>query len=139
MIIKEEIYNQLLKCPPVPPEIGGLLGGKDLIVNTVLFDKGLEKKTGIKYVPDINFLNECISRWYDEGINFYGIFHSHLQKWSTLSSDDEKYIEAIMNAMPKEIESLVFPLVFPGVAVVSYKAIKNKLNVCIIKDDINII
>lgn len=135
----EQVYNRLLKCPQVPPEIGGLLGGNNLIISTVIFDDGFIENSGIKYVPNINYLNQCICEWYENGIEFYGIFHTHSKNWPTLSNEDQKYIEVILNAMPDDINQLYFPLVFPRDKVIMFSAVKNKETFHIFNEDIEII
>lgn len=139
MIIKKEIYELLLKCPQVPPEIGGILGGKDYIIDNMIADKGKQFTSGIKYVPNVDFINRTISTWNDSGIDFYGMFHTHSQRWTTLSCEDKKYIEVIMKAMPNEVESLFFPLVFPGCIVKAFRAVKNCGKIYIVEEETTII
>lgn len=139
MIIRRNIYCQLLQCPKVPPEIGGILGGEDGIISMAMFDKGKMQDTGIKYIPNTKFLNNCIYNWKGKKISFYGFFHTHSPQWPNLSGDDKRYIETIMNSMPDEIETLYFPVVIPKDRILSFRAAKGQSNVYIIKDDIKII
>lgn len=139
MIIKKEIYEKLLQCPHVPPEVGGILGGNNFIIDNVIVDNGKAVNAGIKYVPDVTFINQHILMWHNSGIDLYGIFHTHSKQWMTLSGGDKKYIEIIMKFMPDEITSLLFPLVFPGYTVKAFRAVKEYEKVYMIEEKIKII
>ena len=72
------------------------------IIDIVIFDSGIKehKNSGIKYVPDIKFLNNCLSIYNKQGKRFLGMFHTHARQWKNLSNDDIHYIKNIMRAMP---------------------------------------
>ena len=129
----------LLQCPQVPPEIGGILGGKDCVIEKMIIDRGKKSYVGIRYVPDVIFINKCIAEWEDLQIEFYGMFHTHLSRWETLSNRDKEYIGCIMNAMLDQVESLYFPLVFPQDKVKFFKAVKSNNKICISEEKIEII
>lgn len=138
MLITKEVFNELLNCPIVPPEIGGILLGNSSIIDTVVFDSGIkeQKNTGIKYVPDVKFLNKCLSIYNKQGKKFWGMFHTHACQWKNLSNNDIHYIKNIMRAMPSEIEYLYFPLVFPRENIKAYKAQKKSFQIIINKSEI---
>lgn len=140
MKIKEEIYLQLLACPTVPPECGGIIGSKNgEIITHAIFDNYNKADEGIVYIPNTQFLNQTIKKWAKCGIKFLGIFHTHAPQWPTLSNGDKVYIIDILNAMPATIQFLYFPLVFPGEKIKNYIAKKNGNTVNIVDDDIEII
>ncbi|MBO5163914.1 MAG: hypothetical protein J6B75_05635 [Ruminococcus sp.] len=126
MRITGDIYNLILsKMPVVPPETGGIIGSVDDIICTVVFDmKNTETKSAV-YVPDIYFLNECISEWAEDNIRFEGIFHSHPYGQNYLSVADVEYIEKIMQELPENINQLYFPIVFPKHEIISFRAEKS--------------
>lgn len=138
-MIRKEVYEKLLQCPSVPPEIGGILGGKKCIIEKVIIDIGKNSNIGIKYIPDVLFLNSRIAEWSHCKVDFYGIFHTHSRRWTTLSFEDKKYIELIMRAMPDEVKELFFPLVIPKDIVKAFRAVKTDEKIDIIEEEINII
>lgn len=140
MKIIESIYLQILDCPDVPPECGGLLGAENgEVVNHVVFDSGLQSsETGI-YIPNIPFLNDILREWGEHGIEFKGIFHTHAVQWPVLSKDDKVYINEILNAMPTSIQFLYFPLVFSKRNIKGYCARRTGITIDIIDDNITII
>ena len=129
MKIQRGVYEQLLKCPQVPPETGGILGGNHSVIHTVRFDRGALHDPGVTYMPNTVFLNRCIKAWSTAGIDFYGIFHTHAQQWPTLSGADKGYVHKIMWALPSSVQELYFPLVFPGCTVKWFRAHKTPRNV----------
>ena len=140
MKILIEIYNQILACPKVPPESGGILGTSDRKnIDYVVFDRGLSKENGGIYIPNIDFLNRTIEKWSMMGIEFCGIFHTHVSQLSMLSNKDKEYIIDIINAMPSNVRLLYFPLVFPGKNMKGYIAERRGGAVNIIDDDIEIV
>jgi len=139
MKINENTYNHIItKCSNNPGETRGIIGGKNNIISAFEFDKGMAESKQ-HYFPDIEKLNTCIENWQNENIKFYGIVHSHFREEKELSFGDTKYIHIIMEAMPKNIRFLYFPIVLPQKELVSFKAlwVKNEIN--IINDDIKII
>jgi hypothetical protein len=122
MNIHENAYLDLLyNCPPVPPEAGGILGGKDDVITTVIFDVSNAPDYG-GYTPNVANLNAVIASWADNNIDFMGIFHSHCPSGISLSRNDRIYIEKIMVSMPHTIYRLYFPIVIPGGKVIPYVA-----------------
>lgn len=125
MKIKRKTYDLMLNSmPDNPPEIGGIIGGKNEIISVYQIDNGMNPR-GCFYIPDVDMLNEVIENWEAENINFYGLFHTHFFDVKTLSEGDIKYIKIIMEAMPYFIKELYFPIVvMPGRQMISYKAVK---------------
>lgn len=112
----------------LPPETGGILGSydKELIDEVVIDSPSPTNTRPCSYFPNVDFLNQNIKLWQDNGISFAGIFHTHFAGVKTLSSGDKKYIDAIMKSMPSYIEYLYFPIfVLPDRELVCYKAIRS--------------
>ena len=71
MKITEEIRTQLLNCPIVPPECGGIIGSdRGDIITHVFLDQGCPPEAGVMYIPDIQPLNQTIEQWRAGGIQF---------------------------------------------------------------------
>lgn len=141
MYIFSTLLNDILSSmPSVPPEEGGILGGKSGEICIWKYDEGI-KERGCVYRPNVDFLNRVISLWMEEGYDFMGILHVHFGGAKLLSEGDKRYIEKIMEAMPDFVKTLYFPLVVqPEKEFVSYKAVLNpqgKLE--IVLDDVRII
>ena len=97
MKIQQEIFKQILENSPTPPpEVGGIIGGKDNIITCYFADKGSKDNCYDSYYPDVAVLNKQISIWKKNGIDFYGIFHTHFEGDSVLSCSDRRYIIKIM-------------------------------------------
>ena len=88
MILTKLVYDQLLNCSKVPPEIGGILGSRDKIVNKVIFDKGISTANDCVYIPNVYQLNQLILQWSKMKITFSGMFHTHADQWSAFSMDE---------------------------------------------------
>lgn len=135
--IYDEIFNEMVKqMPVIPPEAGGIMGGKEGRVCRWKFDKGFSPK-GCSYSPDVYVLNEIIAEWIDEGYDFMGIVHVHFGGARGLSDSDKNYIEKIMKAMPDYVEKLYFPIVVqPEGQLFSYVAYQNSLGETVIDEDV---
>lgn len=133
MNIYKCIYNEIINTArSLPPETGGLLGGRDDIVAEVLRDEGLPSDKKCSYYPNIELFNQTIKEWQSRDINFMGIFHTHYWGVNTLSKGDKRYIARIMNSMPEGIDRLYFPiLVMPDKKLVCYVANKKLGNLVI--------
>ena len=119
----------------IPPESGGLLGGRNDVVTNICLDKGILGKHPCSYTPDTRFLNQKINQWAETGIQFMGMFHVHFGGTESLSEGDKEYIVRIMEVMPKKIGCLYFPVVvMPERKVVAYKAVRNNEKVVIKRD-----
>lgn len=120
-------------------ESGGILGRENGVVDHVMIDKGLNSGHSCIYIPDTTFINSCIHKWGDEGIEFCGIYHIHNHDVSSLSVRDREYIETIMRAMPKHISRLYFPIYcIPSCCMVCYKAVINGKTVSVKKEVLDI-
>ena len=117
--IEKNIYDRMLGVVPVPPETGGIIGGRNMRISMIVVE---EPRGDYTYTPDVSFLNSIIAQWGEQGISFYGIFHSHSYQASSLSKADGRYIETIMKAMPETVNALLFPLVLPGRKIIPYLA-----------------
>ena len=124
MRILQDILNEILSEQNTrPPETGGILGGKEDIVQCSFFDKGLLGERICSYAPDTQLLNKVIKNWQLEEIDFMGIYHTHFWNVSTLSDSDRNYIKVIMKNMPSCVKTLYFPVVImPEKKMAAYKA-----------------
>lgn len=138
MRITAEIYKKLLNGTIEDYEVGGILGGRNNIINTICFDKNKPINYVNAYIPNVDFLNSEISKWYNENKEFYGIFHSHTKEQCTLSSGDIKTIKAIMCAI-KCHTKLLFPIVIPNDKVYFYSCRMKNDKIIIHSEKINII
>lgn len=140
MKILRAVYESLLcETPTLPPETGGILGGRCGTITHYRLDKGrCTLASPAHYQPDIELLNRVIQQWQSNKIDFHGVFHSHYPHDTELSFDDRKYITKIMLAMPPEICSLYFPLILPRRAMISYQANRYGSGVHIVCDKIEI-
>lgn len=122
-IYRDILEHLLLLMPQNPPEIGGILGTSNNIIDKFQLDKGLSTTCGCYYTPNTKFLNTIIHSWEKERVKFSGIFHTHFFNVNTLSSGDKKYITEIMQAMPDEIYALYFPIItIPEMSITPYIA-----------------
>lgn len=139
MKIEKCFYESFLSsCPYAPPEIGGILGGKNGVVTDIVIDNRNAVLNKAIYIPDIDFLNFKIEEWEKQNIEFYGIFHTHFSD-NTLSNDDRINIEKVMYSMPKSIIKLYFPIVIPQKEMVVYLAERKNNKINIYLEDIDII
>lgn len=136
MEIEKDIYDQMLGVCPVPPETGGIIGGQDMCISRIVVE---ETRGRYEYIPNVDFLNRTISEWRDKGISFYGMFHSHPACCDRLSRTDEEYIKKIMNAMPGEIDRLMFPLILPGDKIIPFIAKRVNEDVAIEKGELTVV
>ena len=139
--ISGEIFQLILShVPQVPPETGGILGGKNQIITHCVFDNGSSASNGYDiYAPDTHLLNQTIQQWAERGIEFYGIFHSHFPSGTMLSNGDIQYITQIMQTMPPQISALYFPIVIPQNTLIVYRADRQGQTVQIVSVPIEIV
>ncbi len=141
LIMKFEkcFYESFLSsCPYAPPEIGGILGGKNSVVTDIVIDNRSAVLNKAVYIPDIDFLNFKIDECEKQNIEFFGIFHTHISN-NTLSNDDRINIEKVMCSMPKSIIKLYFPIVIPKKEMIAYVAERKNNKINIYLEDIDII
>lgn len=122
MKINSNVYQEILsKLPEKPPEIGGIIGGQNGVVTKYEMDRGTDTGRGCSYAPDVEHLNSTIENWTENGIDFYGIFHTHFFGVRTLSNGDIAYMKKIIEAMPDTKKELIFPVfVLPEKEVIAY-------------------
>ena len=125
----------LAQLPETPPEVGGLLGGQGEEVTTYVLDSGRAGSPPCSYTPNIAYLNDILKDWARNGIVFQGMFHTHFYGVRTLSQGDKNYIFQIMEAMPKQIQRLYFPVVvLPEKELALYKAVRSGGKIEIVED-----
>lgn len=139
MKILTSVYEKMLFCPPVPPETGGIIGEQNGVICNFCCDRGNRCVDSAIYAPDIPFLNSKIQLWQRQNVNFAGMFHSHPAEQEKLSSDDIQYIHTIFNSMPEMIKKLYFPIIIPGMKVLSFRAYRHKSRIVICDDVIDIV
>lgn len=138
MKIKETVFKEIMESPVPPPEVGGIIGGRDDIITCYFADKGSKENCYDSYYPSTDLLNEQIAVWQSRGIEFYGIYHTHFAGDDGLSCSDRRYIVNIMQAMPPQVTWLYFPIVFRDGMLV-YRALREKNTVKILPEEIEII
>ncbi len=121
--IKKSVYESLLYSSPcVPPESGGVIGGNNKIVTCFVADAGKISTEFNRYQPDTDKLNHIISKWFENGINFMGLFHTHPSGDEKLSQADLIYIKSIMTSIKEYTTSLYFPIVIPKEKIIGFCA-----------------
>lgn len=138
MKIKETVFKEIMESPVPPPEVGGIIGGRDDIITCYFADKGSKENCYDSYYPSTDLLNEQIAVWQSRGIEFYGIYHTHFAGDDGLSCSDRRYIVNIMQAMPPQVTWLYFPIVFRDGMLV-YRAVREKNTVKILPEEMEII
>lgn len=135
MKIKKEIFQQIVySLPKSPYETGGFLGGWGNSVCYCVCDK--EKSFYGSYEPNIELLNRTIKEWYDNNIDFLGIYHTHYPSNIYLSKSDELYIRDIMSSVENTTDTLYFPIIIAQKNMYVYKARIYKHNTVIEKDEL---
>lgn len=130
MIILENVFHELVQqLPEHPPEVGGLLGSTENVIDYYWIDQGLENRKKICcYEPNVLTMNQIIEEWEKRKIEFQGIFHVHFWDNSNLSEGDLVYIKTIMKNMPDRIKQLYFPIItMPGKKLFVYVATREKV------------
>lgn len=123
MTIDQHTYHALCTAfSPVPPEAGGILGSRNGCICAFVYDPGTPDMSRNCYTPNVDFLNQVIDQWQEQGITFCGIVHSHPSGHSKLSKPDLSYIQIILDYMPEQIQELFFPIIIPGEGIFPYLA-----------------
>ena len=140
MLIEKKTFWELKQAVfSPPPEIGGILGGKNDIVSFFKIDIPGEKEARYcEYHPNVDYLNSCIEFWINNGIEFLGVFHTHFPGGYELSKQDRSYIKQIVMSMPQKIRHLYFHVFCSG-QLIGYRATRYLDSVHISCDDIKII
>ncbi len=138
MKIEKRILDEIInRTPALPPESGGILGGQNGVVTRYCADAGVAHMPA-RYAPNVDMLNAAITQWRTEGVELYGIYHSHYAKDRMLSKGDMAYIERLMGSLPPSIRSLYFPIVLPRKKVIVYRADRAGGMLCIVCEKIEI-
>lgn len=139
--ILEIVYKQVVQTTPlVPPETGGILGvNYKNIITEYYQDFGTHDSKDFCYIPNVDNFNLIINMWYQKGIQFVGIYHSHNDYDTTLSFKDIKYIKDILISIRDITNILYFPLVFPTQKMIFFKAEMYNTQVNISIEDFKII
>ena len=123
MKILSNVYKEILDLPIVPPESGGIIGGRFDVISEFKIISSKNCECGDLYIPDVDKMNEIISEWYSEGIiDFVGIVHTHRPCSKELSPGDAEYIKRIMTSISNEKKELYFPIVIPQKEIIWYCA-----------------
>lgn len=130
--ILKSVYQQIVEnISLVPPETGGILGADDRNIIVEYFcDSGIGNDD-YSYTPNIKKLNEIIYLWFRRDIKFVGIFHSHTEYDTSLSLKDIEYIKTILLSLNEITDECLFPIVFPRLKMVFFKAKMINSNVII--------
>lgn len=140
MRIEETVYFRLLEsCIKAPPEMGGILGGHSQIIDCFNLIEGKNDNNMAFYSPDVKRMNAVIDLWRQNGVDFYGIFHSHPSCCTALSEEDKKYIVEIMKAMPEQVRFLYFPILIPYKELYVYKAVKSYGKVKLVSENLQVV
>lgn len=139
MKMQRAVYDEILQtCPAVPPESGGLLGGRGGVITQYIADLGLGNGYD-RYVPNVQVLNAVLAEWQKDGVQFCGLYHSHFPQGERLSDADVFYIETILRATANAADTLYFPLVFPKEKMIAYRAALSDGQVRIQPDGITLV
>lgn len=131
MNILKCVCTELLSIDASENETGGILGGSNGIVTKFLPDKNKPVKESYMYIPNIHYLNAVLEKWQRDGVEFYGIFHTHPTGQTTLSEDDRMNIKTIMFSLPESVKKVYFPVIIPNENIYPYAAerVKNEINI----------
>lgn len=121
MKINKKLFNEIINIFEFSPyESGGFLGGCDDTVIKVIYDN--EDFRFAEYKPNNKLLNDILKEWYENDIEFLGIFHTHYPKCTSLSRNDEKFINKFMQEVCDENDIMYFPIVIAKSEMCVYKA-----------------
>ncbi len=138
MKILKDVYLQIMsEYDAVPPEHGGIMGGKNGIVTVYYHDKTDGVTDKAIYEPNAELLNAVIENWDKTGISFYGMVHSHPENETALSDGDMEYIKKLFSSL-EEGAKLYFPIVLPKQTIVPYSVQKSKGIVTAIRERLEI-
>ena len=122
----------------VPPECGGIIGGKDEIITEYYHDFTTSDINSAVYEPNAEELNRVIHNWSERGISFYGMVHSHPENEKMLSEDDISYIKELMCSLTDGTK-LYFPIVFPKQTIVPYGVLLKNGLITIVEEKLEIV
>ena len=142
MFITAASYLKILCVPAhLQSETGGILGGRNQIIDRVCLDSGVYSAAGsFTYTPNSALLNRCIQHWHFSNRSFMGVFHTHPNKpgYDRLSCGDIDYITFFMAVNP-DFSILYLPIIIPGICMIPYYAIRSNGQIQIQKDSVHIL
>ena len=95
-------------------ECGGIFGmNKNGVITHFCPDCFSKQSDRNEYRPSVEWLNKVIQKWFQEGINFCGIIHTHPQGYRELSDADKLYAIRILECNPG-LDSIYFPIITGG-------------------------
>lgn len=122
--IIDKIYFSLGNCKI---EKGGILGGYDNVVSVYEYDQGISNSRNM-YIPNVHCLNVTIQNWYKQGIDFFGLIHTHFD-YATLSYRDVEYARLILSVNNRK--EIFMPILFiKEMQVIGYKVTNTKVEQC---------
>lgn len=131
MIIKKEVVNLIEKSIGKNKiESGGILGGVGETITQFSYDRACSEN---EYIPDIINLNKVIKSWWNNGICFKGIVHSHKCNTKLSFADIEYALDIIKHNDLKCVYMLLYVIMERSFYAYTIK------NDSIIKDNIKII
>ncbi len=109
MKMSKKVYEDIMnKIGALYPERGGIIGEKEGIICEFYYDTQAECNNNT-YIPNVNELNIILKEWYEHGIKFAGIIHSHPCCKKELSYADIEYAKRIMKV--NDMKNILFPIV----------------------------
>jgi proteasome lid subunit RPN8/RPN11 len=139
MAIRRKTFDIIIsQYAPAPPEQGGILGMKNGVICEYIHDNTSLETDKAVYVPNTEFLNDCIAKWADEGVEFCGIVHSHPTSQNDLSSGDHEYIKKLYQLNP-HLGVLHFPVIVGDDNMTWYVSCLTNNQLCIRKTIVEIV
>ena len=111
---------------------------KDGVVCAYIHDDSDPETERAVYVPNTAFLNDCIKKWADAGIEFCGVVHSHPAGQDTMSSGDLDYIKALYE-VNSGLEKTFSPLVIDGCDMIVYEVKRNGDRIIVLPDSLEVV
>lgn len=108
MRIKADIYEEMREFFKSSPffERGCVLGSENGLITHIYKDEG-NRQEG-EYVPDIDRINVVLEEWFEKGVDFVGLAHSHPNGLVLMSKNDEEYMEELKRL--NELDIIYFPI-----------------------------
>lgn len=126
IIIAEDLFQNMINTPTgYNHETGGYIGISKNVVVDYWFDEGRLGANPYTYIPDVEKMNNFMTRCNQKGIEGFGILHTHLNKDATPSKNDRIFIEKILR-VNHQIMKMYFPIVIPGITLKMYRGKKRK-------------
>lgn len=133
MKITSEVFMQITTQSFIK-EVCGLLGGVNGTVKYHYQNSTHKDGRCVCYLEGEK-IDKVIAQWQRNGIEFYGIYHTHPICDDRLSPQDISYITAVMDALSQDVEYLYFPVILPNKKMTAYKVV-NKGQIIIVKEPV---